>query len=551
MSVDRVLDRLAQLQAIRRPWEAHWRDIARYVAPDMAYQELLSSIEIQNQPTSTAAVASIYDHTSLMAIDRLAAGEISLVMPSSSTWHTLKSNDPFAEDPEDAEKYWFDEVNRYFFRMRYNPKSGFTLASKAAVKGRAAFGTAVMYLEQALSPNIANPVAYRYVPLMENHLATNFEGVVDTNYRLFSRTARQCVERWGDRCSGKVKKAAEDAKKKETPVQILHAVEPRLEGERGNMPFASRYIEVDEKHQIGEGGYNGFPFIVFHWNREHQGPYAEGPVSLALSEIKSVNMLSKQEYIATQQWVNPPTAQRDDSANTPNLNPGAPNPGMLSEQGELLIKPIITQQRPDFARAVIEAKQNQLRESLYVNLWQILIQNPQMTATEAAIRAQEKGDLLGPSGLSLQEGLAWMVDREFGIIEDLGAFRPGNRLEPPESLQGQDIGVSFTGPLDKMRRMGEVVGMQRVLELGGMMAQMGKPEVLERFDMDEMLEIAQDIHGAPAKIFRPKEEAQATNENNAQAEQMQALIEMVKGGGEAAQAAGEGGAALSEALTGQ
>ena len=96
-----------------------------------------------------------------------------------------------------------------------------------------------------------------------------------------------------------------------------------------------------------------------------------------------------------------------------------------------------------------------------------------------------------------------MIDREFAILESKGVFRPGAALAAPESLQGRDVGVAFTGPLDKMRRAGEVVGMQRVLELAGLMAQMGKPEVLERFDMDEMLDIAQDVHGAPRSIFRP------------------------------------------------
>ncbi|WP_419911968.1 portal protein [Hoeflea sp.] len=543
--VDTLLDRLAQLEDARRPWESHWREIARYVAPDMAYHEMLEAVDGgASRPYGAQQAPNIYDHTSLMAIDRLAAGEISLVMPTSATWHTLKSNDPFAAEPDDTEKRWFDDLTRYSFRMRYNPVSGFTLASKAAVKGRAAFGTSIMYVEESFGKGLSSPISYRHVPLLENHLATNFEGVVDTNFRVFRRNARQCVERWGDKCSEKVRQAADDPKRQEKPVTLIHAVMPHPKGDGSPMRFASYYFEKDEKHLIGEGGYRSFPYIVFHWNREHQGPYCEGPVSLALAEIKSVNMLSKQEYIATQQWVNPPTAQRDDAANPPNLNPGAPNPGLLSETGELLIRPIITQQRPDFARAVIEAKQSQLRDSLYVNLWQILIQNPQMTATEAAIRAQEKADLLGPSGLSLQEGLARMVDREFAILESKGVFRPGAALAAPASLEGTDIGVAFTGPLDRMRRAGEVIGMQRVLELAGLMAQLGKPEVLQRFDMNEMLEIAQDVHGAPRSIFRPAEDVERDTDKASQLQQILGSMDVIRAGGEAAKAAAEGGKAL-------
>jgi hypothetical protein len=513
---------------------------------------MLETLErTSSKPYGSYEAQSIYDHTSLMAIDRLAAGEISLVMPASATWHTLKNSDPFAGDAGDMEKRWFDALTRYLFRMRYNPASGFALASKAAVKGRAAFGTSVIYVEDATARPLSSPVSYRHVPLLENHLATNFEGIVDTNFRVFTRSARQCVERWGDNCSQKVRDSAADPKRQDQPVSLLHAVLPKPETDRSTMGFVSCYVERDEKHLIGKGRYRSFPFIVFHWNRESQRPYCEGPVSLALAEIKSVNMLSKQEYIATQQWVNPPTAQRDDAINPPNLNPGAPNPGLLSETGELLIRPIITQQRPDFARAVIEAKQNQLRESLYVNLWQILIQNPQMTATEASIRAQEKGDLLGPSGLSLQEGLARMVDREFAILEARGVFRPGRPLAVPAALQGREIGVTFTGPLDKMRRAGEVVGMQRVLELAGTMAQMGKPEILERFDLDEMLDIAQDVHGAPQSIFRPQQDLARAEAGRKQNEQLRNLMDLIQAGGHAAKAAGDGGSSLNEALDGQ
>lgn len=548
--VETLLGRLEQLATARRPWEKHWRDIARYVAPGLEHQAILSAIEggDASRPYGSYNAPNIYDHTSLMAIDRLAAGEISLVMPASATWHTLRSSEPFANQASDTELRWFDELTRYMFRMRYNPSSGFALAGKAAVKGRAAFGTSVIYVEDAPARTLSSPVSYRHIPLLENHLAANFEGVVDTNFRVFTRTARQCVERWGEKCSKKVRDCANDPKRQDDGVTILHAVMPKPDDDRNAMDFVSYYVEKDERHLLGKGGYRSFPYIVFHWNRENQGPYCEGPVALALAEIKSVNMLSKQEYIATQQWVNPPTAQRDDATNPPNLNPGAPNPGLLSETGELLIRPIVTQQRPDFARAIIEAKQNQLRESLYVNLWQILIQNPQMTATEASIRAQEKGDLLGPSGLSLQEGLARMIDREFTLLEGRGVFRPGRPLAAPTGLQGHEIGVAFTGPLDKLRRAGEIVGMQRVLELAGAMAQLGKPQVLERFDLDEMLDIAQDIHGAPRSIFKPVEDVRQAVAASQQIDQFKTLTEIAESGGRAAKAIGEGGAAFNDVL---
>lgn len=556
--VEDLLDRKSGLESDRRPWEGHWDDISRYVVPTMERQELAGRMNAITEPTAARNAPEIYDHTSIWAVDRLAAGEISLVMPSNAQWHTLRSDDPFAVDPSDVEEEWYDSVSQHLFRIRYNPMSGFSSASKAMIKSRVAFGTGVMYVEEAPGRDSA-PISYRFVPLMENHLGTNFEGVVDTNFRRFFRSARQCVERWGDACSGKVKDDANDPTKRDRPVELMHCVFPRTESKRDTQgkAFHSFYLEVEEQHLIGKGGFHDFPYVVSHWNREHQGPYAEGPVALAIAEIKSLNMLSKQEYIATQQWVNPPTAQHSDETNRPNLAPGAPNPGMLNERGELLIKPIILQSRPDFARQIIEAKQNQIRETLYVNLWQILIQNPQMTATEAMIRAQEKGDLLGPSGLSLQESLAHMVDRELSILERKGAFRPGAALEVPREAQGSSVGASFTGPLDKLRRSGEVIGIERTIAMASQIAEMagavGKQDVvnriIDRFDYDEILDIAQDIHGAPRKIFRTQAEIEAAQQNDQNMQQIMGLIQGAQAGGDAAKAVGEGLAAIQQAQT--
>jgi beta-glucanase (GH16 family) len=44
-----------------------------------------------------------------------------------------------------------------------------------------------------------------------------------------------------------------------------------------------------------------------------------------------------------------------------------------------------------------------------------------MTATEALIRAQEKGDLLSPVGLKIQAALADLIDIEFDIYEGKGS----------------------------------------------------------------------------------------------------------------------------------
>lgn len=551
--VDSLLDQQRSITTKYQPWKDHFRDIACYCLPSMAHMEITSVIDaVAGQPNSAYVAPNIYDHTAIMALDRLNAGEMSLVAPSSSKWHALDKDDYSSEETTDEEKEWLEKVVNYLFKMRYNPSTGYQSAFKAANKSRVALGTGVVYTSEVMGRGAAQPLSYHYVPLLENNLQSNFEGIVDQNYRVFTRTAAQCVQRWGSQCSPKVQAEADDDKKRNNPVMLMHAVVPanQFTDVKSTHDWFSFYVEVENRHLIGRGGYHEFPFHVLHWNRETQGPYSEGPVSMALSEIMSLNLMSKEEYIAAQQWVNPATASRDDDMNRPNLSPGAHNPGMLDEQGRLLIQPIITQPNPSFARDIITAKQSQLNNALYVNLFQILVENGQQTATEAMLRAQEKADLLGPSGLSLQEGLASIVDREIAILGRKRAFtNEGSMLLTPESMEGKEVKVQFTGPLDKARRLPELQGTERAIQMAQILAESGKPEALERLDEKAIMDLTQDIAGAPASIFYTEEEFEQKmkekQEQNAAANALQAA----QAAGQAAQDVGGGIEALQSAAS--
>lgn len=558
-----ILDMLQGYATARLPWEKHWRDIAVYSLPgvdrfDTMFQSgrqgTLAAIDaVVSEPVAARDAKSIYDQTSLWAVERGTAGFMSLVTPSSEKWHGVKLADPFADDPTDEERRWLEKYRDYLHAMRANPATGFWLAHKMAMRGIWSLGTSVIFVNSIDGGGASSPISYRYVPLSECYMATNFEGVVDTLFRSFVRSARNCVEKWGEACSAEVKAAAADPKKKDTPIELVHAVFPRKEMTDMARPgvlggdYASFYVEAKTKHLIGESGYFSFPFVVHHWNRSGQGPYAEGPMAIALADVKSLNMLAKNALMASQQAVNPPMGMANDGLTRLNLNPGAPNIGAVSEEGRLLVQPIVTAPRPDFAQVVIEAKQNQIRESLYVNLWQNIL-DPKMTATEALIRNQEKGEMLGPAGNSVMAGLNVQFDRETDILFRKNAFRPGEALAPPRSLAGRPIGVRSSSPLDRLQRTSELVGMQRLVEFAGMLAQVGKTEVLDRFDADEMIDIAQEILNAPRRALRPSADVAEGRQQRAQMEQLIASLQAAKAGGEAAKAGGDGMAAMAGAM---
>lgn len=552
-----LLDRAEELSSQRIFWEKVWRDVADLCLPmaeRIRQQDAGKPIydALPKGPESAERGKKIYDSTSVWAVDRLSAGIESLATPSTQRWHGAAIDDPLAPEPTDEEAEWLDRLADYHFAARYDPRSGFQIANQLAIKATVSLGTGVIFVEETNNGSRALPARYRYLPLSENHLATDHYGAVDTNFRRFSMTARQMVQRWGDKVSEKVKGYAENEKYRDHGISVLHAVCPRDEtGSRSNTnrnsPFASFYVEEETKHLIGDSGYFEFPFVVYQWNVTEDSPYGESPVMMALADIKTLQAASKNAMTAMQQYVRPPLAIASDGVtNRPNLNSGKINPGAIDDNGRLKIQPIYTVQNPSFADMVLEQKRNAIRESLYINLFQILLSNPQMTATEALIRAQEKGELLGPAGARIQMAMSHMFDREFGIYERRGAFDEGSALQPPESLSGRSIGVKFTSPLDKLRRANEALGIQRTLEIALPLAQ-ANPEVLDNFDMDEIVRTMREINGAPADILHRREEIYATRQQRAQQQaqmqNMQAMREMAAAGKDA----GSGLAALASA----
>lgn len=556
--VDDLIARADELSADRIYWEKAWRQVADVCLPmHQRIREGTATTALDRLikgPNASERGKLLYDSTAVWAVDRLAAGMESLVTPAAEKWHGLELDDPLAPEMTQEESEFFEMLRDYQFNARYDARSGFQAANQQAIRSVVSLGTAVIYTEEAFEAkgraSAALPWLYRNIPVHECYMVVDKQGEVDTNFRRFWMTARQMVQKFGDGVSDRVKAEADKPKGKEQEFEILHAVMPREErgssrNSNRDSAYASFYCEVDGRHLIGESGYYEFPFAVYHWVQSAGSAYGESPVMLALADIHTLQAMAKSGLQAFQQWIKPPLAVANDGVmNRPNLNSGAINYGAVDSQGRSKIQPIVTMQRPDFAEQVMETRRSAVRESLYITLFQTLIQNPSMTATEALLRANEKGELLGPAGGKIQAALARVVDRELGIIERKGAYDEGSQLAPPASLAGRSFGVKFTSPLDRIRRAQEGVGIQRTIESTALLAQ-ADPSVLDNFDNDEIVRTMREINGAPSKILRRPEEVEAIRQERAHAMQQQRQMQQMQ---QMAGAARDAAPAMSEAL---
>lgn len=560
--VAQLLDEWKGLARIRQPWEAYWRAVAKYVLPQTAtYDMMLGSSStaavdaVINTPVS-ARRTDLYDMTSLWAIERLTAGILSLKTPESQSWEDLGTDSLFGEQTTHEEKLGLERLRDYRFKVRSNPRTGFWPAHKSTLRSMCSFGDGFMFVEETVSQDARVPYRYQHLPITECFPGVDAAGVMDRMYRVFRWSAVQIVGRFGfDNCPESVRKAYENANDKHHTFRLMHAVRPRPEDEKrgkigvqaGN--FQSVYLMPDEELILGESGFYEFPFIRYAWSNSGTSPFCEGPVAFAIGELRSLQEMARNELIAVQASIRPAYATYGKNMQRLNLNPGQVNPGLINAEGKQLFAPMNTGVRPDFAQSVMEARRNSLRELLYLNLWQILINDKNDTATQALIKAQEKGELLGPVGISLNEGLSMMTDREIAILGRKGAFEAGSPLELPDSMANRDVSPVFNSPLDRLRRMSELIGMQRLVEfaqvLSGGDPQKGQ-EIMARFDIDEMIERAQEILGAPAASLKSRD---AANEDRGQANSMQQSLQALaalKGAGEAGTAIGNAGTALGQ-----
>ena len=174
--------------------------------------------------------------------------------------------------------------------------------------------------------------------------------------------------------------------------------------------FESFHYERDTKFICKRGGYFEFPLSVFRWGRDDNSPYGSSAAAPILSSIKTLNLMVKDQIDASGQAVSPPFAvhkfeQRLD------LNARAINPGLMDDQGRKLYSPMLDASDPSKSQIIIEALRDQIREALFGTLWQVLLEGNSKTATEVMIRAQEKGEMIGPFAANIQSGYATMVER--------------------------------------------------------------------------------------------------------------------------------------------
>lgn len=509
--------RLYEQESGRRgTWETHWQEIKERIWPST--QDFTVKFETPGRKKNE----QVFDATASVALNRFGAILDSLLTPRNQTWHRIMAQDDYLNKDRSVRLY-YEDVTRLLFRYRYATVANFASQNMMFNKGLGAFGSSVQFIDRAATePGLR----YKTCHLGETYLIENHQGIIDQLLRYYPMTARQAMQRFKDKCPEPIKEAY---KKDQSQVfYFLHYVGPRMDVDiermdYKGMPWQSHYVSISGKQHLEEGGYNTFPYTPSRYEQAPNEVYGRSPAMDVLPAIKTLNEQKKTYLKQGHRAVDPVLLVHDDGIlDTFSLKPGHANAGGVTKDGRPLVHTLpigniaAGKDMMDDERAIIN-------ENFLVTLFQILVDTPQMTATEVMERTREKGILLAPTiGRQQSERLGPMIERELDVLSQQGLLPP---MPPILREAGAAFKVEYDSPLSRAQRAEEAAGLMRTLEVSIQVANAtGDPSSLDHYDWDAITPDLADINAVPVKWRKNMDQIQAIRQGRAEQQQTEQMI---------------------------
>jgi len=312
-----LLKRYATLQQQRQHWEHHWQEVADYICPRKA--------DITKKRSSGDKRSElIFDGTAIHAAELMSASLHGMLTNPSTPWFDLRyQNDDLNGD--DEAKEWLESATDVMYQ--YIARSNFSEQIHELYSDLVVFGTGVIFTENDGDDGFRFSTRH----IAECYVSENESGRVDTVYRKYKTTARAAVRQFGEKnVTQRIAKLNSEDMYAE--IELLHIVMPREDRDprkknTKNKPWASIYIDPDEKMIIGESGYDELPYCVPRFLKaSFEMGYGRSPSMTALPDTKMINKMSEVVIRASQLQIHPPLMVPDDGFMLPvRTTPGGLN----------------------------------------------------------------------------------------------------------------------------------------------------------------------------------------------------------------------------------
>lgn len=497
--------------------------VAKYCCPREAWQDSTGEATGDASPVNGIGIR---------CVSQLAAGLYSNTVSLGKKWFGLR---PIGEAEDEGAKEWLSTAAKKALELIAS--SNFAQQYYEALTCYVKYGTFVLYeiIEKG-------ELVFTSYGLGGVSAAEDDKGQVDTVYRRFKFTTKQCVQKFnqeGDNLPSGITKKAQDPAGQTEKVEIIHAVYPRLDRENRkkdnlNMPWASVYVSVDDKQVIREGGYKTFPFQVPRFYKNTGEVFGYSVATDAVYDIVTTCRVEDTVATATEMAVNPPFFYPDGTEEYEwDLTPGGANPYDPSQGGD--VKEYGSNRRIELGERYLQRKIEAVRRMFMVDTFVAMEGEANMTATEVNERVREKFDGVNPIASRLHsEGFERMIERVVGLMIDTGLVDP-----PPESLiddtgESIEFEVDYTTRLTAMLKQAEISALVKTLQEVASVAEAlsVSPETEATFDLMKIIRYIARANNVDEDVIRDERKAKETldriHQKLAEAKQAEQLADVAK-----------------------
>lgn len=529
----------SEAKQLRQPLEEDFKLSAAYCLPQDYQPWLGQTGGPPTNPNDTSAIKRLaYDNTGMLALPKYEALLQRLITPDGQRWHRLKASDNNLMRIYRVRKY-YDELTDYLFMRRYNPYAGFLQAMGETYKALGVYGNGPLRVRwRPARAGVPAGFSYRALPMRDFFVLLDEDGRVWKTFFRFWLTAPQFKLKFGDVVPPKSVKAELDkgaGASNTRHFEFAHVVCPRDDYDKeaiDNRRFthASYYIAAEDGEYVGkDGGYAGNPYLMPRVATAAGNPYGFSPAMQSLTAMSTASATKKTMLKQGQKAVDPAVLAADDGAlsGRVDLRPGRVTYGAVDANGNPRVRPFETSQRGwQVAEAILADERSDVREAFLVTLFQILVDNKEMTATEVYERIAEKASLLAPTmGRTQTDMCNPLIDREILMAVE---YEPDQLpVMPPELIEAKGAYETvYTSPLAKSLHAEEDAGFVRLYSLAVENAQAtGDPSALDHFEVDEAFPAMAEHQNVPTAWMASPDQLKAKRDARAQKQQTEQLIQ--------------------------
>lgn len=488
-----------------------WQSLAENIKP--------TRLRLSSANEGSISRAKIIDSTGSFALRTLASGMHSGITSPARPWFKLSTFDPDLKD--------YAPVKTYLAAVEQRMREAFQ-SSNIYSAFHVGYGDLGLFGQSCgiLAEDDDETIRMQQMLHGRFWIARDHKGRMTTLYRCFRWSVQRVVQRFGyDRCSQSVKTLWDQSRYDQT-LDVWNAIEPRLNRnpqliDKANKPFLSNYWEdggsQSERQLLEESGFEENPLIGGAWEIADDDHYSDSPGQVAIGDVKMLQTEQTRKLEGIDKKVRPPMTGPTSMRN----NPASLLPGAITyvddPTGKGFRAAIDVNMDLSHLSADIRETKDRINAAFYADLF-LMLSNMEgiqpRNQFEIAERKEEKLLALGPVLENIYNGqLEPAIDRTYAILNRKRLLPP-----PPPELRNQNLKIEYTSILAQAQKAVATGSIERGFAFAGQLAAV-KPDVLDKLDADEAVDIYFDYLGVPPSIVVSDDDVAKVREGRAKKQQ--------------------------------